>query len=373
MSWTVRAAALEGVRSARSGRWLSVSLVLLAATAFAGSVGLDLHTYARTAAQLEEWEQAGGRVIVVRNAAEGIAWQDCIDVGAVPGVAGAVPVVRAQSRYTPAHTPDSARSLSITSPQIWGFLDQPAQPGEILVSSRAVGIPGPYLRLTPAPATAGVETTQTGPSAQADLPAYPLSVSTGLDLTWLGEVHGTGLVAVTARAPEPGECFVRAEPGAEQQLARALPALLTRPGAAAPTHADPLLPQGAFPRDLDQELRERPTQDLALGAGVVLGVIGILMQWIQRGGNALYRAIGLSQRHLVAARWAEWMVLMLTGILLGAAALAITAMYVWAPWFKDLASLAATAAVTVVLISTSAWTLGFLVSRGDLLTMLRDS
>ena len=128
---------------------MTISVVLLAFAAFLGGVGLDLASYARTADQLKTWEEAGGRVLVVRSSTGGVDWQECSRLNEVSGVAGAVPVARAQSRFVPAHTPTSSRSLSVTSADIWRFLGRPAAPAEVLVSSRVDTVPGPFVQLTP--------------------------------------------------------------------------------------------------------------------------------------------------------------------------------------------------------------------------------
>ena len=372
MSWTSRAAVGEGLRSALWGRWTSISVVLLAFAAFLGGVGLDLASYARTADQLKTWEEAGGRVLVVRSSTGGVDWQECSRLNEVSGVAGAVPVARAQSRFVPAHTPTSSRSLSVTSADIWRFLGRPAAAAEVLVSSRVDTVPGPFVQLTPIRDATVVGVGQSVTGVSVDVPTYPMRVATGVDLTWLGEVHGAGLLAVTAAPPTRGECFVRTERGAQTQLGRALPGLVGEGGSAASIVVDTLLAQGEFPRDLEEELMERPTETLALGGGLLLGLIGVLVQWIHRGSNALYRAIGLDEAKVILLRTTEWIILSMSGALLGAAVLTLTAAQAWTPWFGDLALLTGRSLVTFVLSSTSIWFLGFLISRGDLLTMLRD-
>lgn len=372
MSWTPRAAVGEGLRSALWGRWMSTSVVLLAFAAFLGGVGLDLASYARTADQLRSWEEAGGRVLVVRSSTGGVNWQECSRLNEVSGVAGAVPVARAQTRFVPAHTPTSDRSLSVTSAHIWRFLGRSAAPAEVLVSNRVDTVPGPFVQLTPVRDATVVEVGQSVTGVSVEMPTYPMRVATDVDLAWLGELHGAGLLAVTASPPARGECFVRTERGVQTELKRALPGLLSEGGSAAPILVDTLLAQGEFPRDLEEELMMRPTERLALVGGVLLGLIGVLVQWIHRGGNALYRAIGLDETKVVLLRTTEWLILSMAGALLGAAVLTVTAAQSWTPWFGDLALLTAQSLVTFLLASTSIWFLGFLISRGDLMTILRD-
>lgn len=361
--WRSRVAAGEGVRSALAGRWVSAVMLLLVIWAGALPGAVDAVTVAGLVADEQRFLDAGGEVLVVVNRDAGVPALACERLAST----GAVRASAALSHQGEPATLTTARGGDVTAfavtAGIWRLLGVEASQHRdvILPTSTAerLGLrDGDWIELERSPGTGG-----------SWIPPEPVRVTVA-NMEVLGDEY-TGVLLPTVATPAmvAEACVVSAEPAALPALRSSLPAAL--PGVSGqPVVVDRLI-TGEFTADPAAAYRQRPLQWAWLLAGLLIGLVWLLMRWMRRADDAVYATMGADPLARLLLRSTEW------GVLVGLGGVWAVALGVALAVAADTPYPIALTYVTrhvgaVVLVAAAAMLLGQLRRPRSLLADLKD-
>jgi hypothetical protein len=301
LPWRPGVAVGEGVRSALSGRWLSAVLVLLMCWAGALPGAVDAVMVAELAAAEQRFLDAGGNVVMVENREAGVPALACEGLAAVDGVYASAALIRMDEPVTVSVARGGDLPVFAATGGIWRLLDVEASPvrsGMVPVSAaRRLGlVDGDWIRFERSPGTRGDW-----------VPTAPMRVTVA-DTEILGDEFTGVVLPTTVTADTAADaCVVSAEPARLRAVVDALPAALAT-GSGEAVVRDRLI-TGEFAADYSRAYRERPLQWAWLPAGVMVGLVWLLVRWLRRADDALYVTMGADATTRLLVRGTEWMVL----------------------------------------------------------------
>ena len=370
--WRKRVAVGEGWRSWRHGRWVTVLLTALATAAVAGPAVIDAVTVAAAVTAEQRWVEAGGRVLVASNVKAGLSRAACERLGTVDGVEAAVAVARQPPAAGTAAVPGRSVPITAVTAGISRFLNlPPTEPGVIVSAKTANTIGrGNWIILQTGDRPAATAAGTTGRPA-VPIPDRPLRVAAVADVSLLGDTYDYGVLLPVPATGLADECFVRTDAAHWRAVRNALPALFGPTTPSAPIVVTDRLASGVFARDYAAEYRSRPTARLAYFTGLAVGVLWLLMRWINRTQDALYQTLGASSGIRAMIRASEFACVMSVATVLGIGIALTTTLAMQQPVDVTLHFILRSAVLTIL--SASAIAVGWLVlPQPNPLSALKD-
>lgn len=364
--WPTRLAVAEGLADARTGRWVSVLLVLAVAWV-AGGVGLaNALEVSRLVVAEREWIAAGAHTVVVEpgpGTDTVIDAATCDRLTTVAGITASFAVLRTSDAATPDGAPGNRATIAHVTPGIFGILAVRAPADAAVLAAPATLAP---LGL-----------------AEGDLTTLGVAVFDGTGGTERGTVR-----VVVADSPvlgadltgawilpdllegEASSCYVTADAAHLDGVRRYLPEALASddgtPATVRPRLADP-----QHGLDFSSVHAARPLGWAWAAGGVFLTALWAVVRWTRRSRLAVYATFGAHRQALLTLQLTEWVSLSSVGAVWGwATSLAIAL-------GLDANARAALMQVTGHVVATwAAATLGVLVGGllpvGTLLDALKD-
>lgn len=318
-TWKLSVAIGEGLRNWRHGRWMTVLATVFIATAIAAPTIVDALGIDRLIKDEREWEQAGGRMLVLNNEeAGGIDRAACESTARLDGISAAASLTRLTQRAGTANAPDADVPLAAAGEGIGPLLGLPSLSGVILppqIAERLGVQAGDNIQLT-----TSIDPTE--PTADLAVPDGPLLVAAVIDTTVLGEEYSSAVLLPSSASGKASTCMVRAEAGYLDAARDTLPATLGDSGQDA--IATDRLIGGAYARDFSAEYAHRGLAQAPWLSGATISLLWLLLVWTRRGRDGLYATLGADRATRMVIRTTEGLALVLTSALTAAAAITVT-------------------------------------------------
>lgn len=311
--WPVRLAVAEGLANARTGRWVSV-IMMLAVAWVAGGAGLANAVEVSDLVRAERtWIDAGAHTVVVepgsREDTGAVDAATCDRLTEVEGVAGAFAVRSTQSAAEPVAAPGTRATLTQVSPGIYAFFGLDAPAGASVLAT---------------PATLAPLGLHDGDSTTINVTAYD---GTGITVTGSAQVRvvdspvlgddvvGTWLLPdlLTGAA---SRCYVTADAAHLDAVRTYVSEALAAPDGI-PAVVRPRLADSAYGLDFATAYSGRPLAWASAAGAVFLTALGALVRWTRRSRLAVYATFGAHRRARMVIQLTEWVALSSTAVVWG--------------------------------------------------------
>lgn len=310
--WRASASVGEGLRNVRDGAWLFAGLVAISALVVGGALLADVVTGARILGEESAYLDAGGNLLVAQRQSDGtLDAGRCASLTGISGVTAAAGVSVEPGAGRLVGRPDSQQTIVTATPGVLEILDVGSvgtdqAVASSVVSERWLWREGSHFQI------------EADDAERVGVPSTVQSLAAVADLELLSEGASTGILFLRAPVGEVDQCFVQIAAQYRDDVRAALPALLGERPDSAVTVAD-RLPAGAFAQDPAASWDGRPTRWIAGAAGLVVGLLWLVVAWTRRGRAALYASLGVPYAGGVLIRWVEGAGVVALGVLWGAA------------------------------------------------------
>lgn len=305
--WPVGLAVSEGVANARSGRWVSLIIVVAVAWITTGvglANALEVSTLSRAE---EEWIAAGAFVMSIEPASHETGAR--IDVAAcerlsqTDGISASFAVAVTTATIEPANAPGTLTTLSEVSPGIYPFLDVREPTGAGLVAT--VTAAGP-IGLADGEDTIFTRIDASGTSTPMQATAVIVdraALSAGLEGSFMLPALLTG---------EADSCHVRTDPAHIEAVSTYVSQALSAPDGTLAI-VRPLLSTNTYGLDFATAYSNRILRGAWAGGAVALTALWALVQRARRTRHAIYQTFGAHSQARLTMQLTEWAALSLPG------------------------------------------------------------
>ncbi len=300
-----RAALLrEALQAFRTGRWKTVSGVVVVILCTVGTFAAELSAVGALRAAEDAWIEGGGRLLIA-SSDTGITSRSCEALMQLPGVAGAVSVERSPQVFESTGAPAEPFGLAMASRSTLDFFDLPEATGaELLLSPRVSDfVPGPMVVVRPA---TFLDRADGPPIAQRELARSPHPVIRSVPLGDLGPEFERSALVIDPTQRTRALCVVRAQPGWVTHLEPVLASQLETVDARTLT-VSRAVALGRFERNFGAEFDARAIRTLPWLAALVVGLFAVGTHWANRREDAVYAIVGLSSHQIRWLRLVQWL------------------------------------------------------------------
>lgn len=366
--WRRREAAAEGLRTLMASGAIGVALVALTATGLGLPAALEARQVSALVTDEADWVASGGTVLVASIDGASLQARACENVSMVDGVQAAFGITRHAGATGTASAPGARVAVASVTSGIYSFLN--AAPGGALISPRVeedIGVGSSLILLTPAKTPADESDPAGAPIS--DAPVGTVAISDVVPTDVLGDEYAYIALVPQPAAGDVDRCYVRTSPADLGTVRAALPALLAVGGETVIV-ADRFV-GGRFSRSFSQEYATRTTQLMPYLGGVAVALMWLIITWIRRSEDGLYKTMGASLTDRAAMRGTEWLAILALGAVSAwSGVLLVLALTddATAVALRAAASSIAIAAASSLLVST----LWFALPRRDTLADLKD-
>ncbi|WNM24691.1 hypothetical protein [Demequina capsici] len=312
-AWPASLAASEGARTARTGRWTSVLIIVAVALLTAAPAVADTLGVTSLIEHEAAWVAAGGRVLIATGpSADGASTpldaRTCEGLSGLDGVTGSFALKDTAQVATLAHLPGGRVSMYDVSSGAFDLLGiDAAADGVVIVSGglseRTGVVDGDTVSV------AVVEGSGTMGQTSA-----PLRVRVA-DTSRLGDQFDGALFTPALLTGDADTCYVETDAAHYATVKDSLSSLLA--SEAGPAVVATRLLQSEFTVDYTTAFQDRPLRWLWAAAALVLSLLWAMVQWFRRSQIAIYATFSMKAFPRMLMQATEWAVLATAGGLLG--------------------------------------------------------
>jgi hypothetical protein len=362
--WRLREVVGEGIRNAAHGGPRSLFLVGLLAVLAAVAVLAEATTLQSLRDEEVRLWREGSHVVVVGSEG-GINGTECESLSE----SGAVEVSGAARRASGTGTVENLGGPEVTLTE--GTVGVLAM-GDRLAGSGSARVPPAVVLALPAADSLGVSGGEMLTIASDGTPELPVTVDEVRDLFYATNRYSTGVFSVVPAAGIFDTCFLLAAPGYLEIAKAQVSSLSVLPDHASDASIRLLLRTEDGVEQLRRRAESRVTRWGGLVAGIVAGLVWVLMMMLRRTESGLYRTLGVSFAELILLRLSEGFLLAVIGLGVAATAAGVVslAMEIRGELFTH--ALTAMASVFLSVFVLIALLAGPLSWRGDMIRLVKD-
>ena len=309
--WPAGLAVSEGVANARSGRWVSLIVVIFVAWATAGAGLANALEVSALARAEEAWILAGAFVMSVEPAATeastGIDVAACERLSEVEGISAAFAMALTTATISPANAPGTHATLMDVSPGLYSFLGVREPNGAGLI---ATGVGTRKTGLANGEEAVFTRTEDSGASATFR------ATTVIVDRSDLGPSLEGSFMLPTLLTGRADSCRIRTDAAHASAVPGYASQVLSGPNGT-PAIVRPLLSENTHGLDFTTAYSTRILRWAWAGAAAALAALWAVVQRTRRNRHAIYQTFGMHTGARVIMQLSEWATLSIPGIAWG--------------------------------------------------------